>query len=333
MRRPLWTLVLLTVAAVTSLVAPSQPLAADVGFGNAGYASGFSTVAGRCWSRSYGFVGPWVGRGCFRPRACLPACGGAGFWFGGPGLGCDGFMGSSTFVGGQSVYLAPPHGGGASFFSGRIVPFALPFAGPFGGAHAVPYPVPYPVPVPWFGGVGRPEAVAAAVAAAGPVGPVPPQAPAARAVAMRPSSRSSLPQARRRAAVLVATGDRQLAEAAGDPRRFKAAADAYSRAAAAAADDPDIHIRHAIALVALGKTADAERAARRALALDGRLAGDPVGRMPGGATPLVARGENILQGIAATHPEADQSLATLVAAWTGRDAGPPMRLAAGNGHP
>jgi hypothetical protein len=143
--------------------------------------------------------------------------------------------------------------------------------------------------------------------------------------------RAAHPASRRRAVDLVATGDRQLREAAGDARRLKAAAEAYRRAAAAAADDPDIHIRHAIALTAVGRPTDADAAARRAVELDGRLGAEPGDRGPAEPSPLVARGATILREIAAAHPEADEPLAELAAAWARRGAGPLARMAAVSG--
>jgi hypothetical protein len=129
----------------------------------------------------------------------------------------------------------------------------------------------------------------------------------------------------------VATGDRQLREAGGDARRLRAAAEAYRRAAAAATDDPDIHIRHAIALEAAGRPADANAAAQRAVALDGRLGPEPGNRDPGAPAPLAARGATILREIAAADPEAEEPIARLAAAWAARAAGPLARLAAVSG--
>jgi hypothetical protein len=129
----------------------------------------------------------------------------------------------------------------------------------------------------------------------------------------------------------VATGDRQLREAGGDARRLRAAAEAYRRAAAAAADDPDIHIRHAIALDAAGRPADADAAAKRAVTLDGRLGPEPGNRRPDEPAPLVARGATILREIAAADPAAEEPIARLSAAWAARAAGPLARLAAVSG--
>jgi hypothetical protein len=86
-----------------------------------------------------------------------------------------------------------------------------------------------------------------------------------------------------------------------------------------------------IALTAVGRPADADAAARRAVELDGRLGAEPGDRGPAAASPLVARGATILREIAAAHPEADEPLAELAAAWARRGAGPLARMAAVSG--
>jgi hypothetical protein len=166
-----------------------------------------------------------------------------------------------------------------------------------------------------------------------------------RADAFQAASRSrpvSNTATRRRAATLMAAGDRHLAAAAGDSQRLRAALDAYRRAATAAADEPDAFIREALALVALGQEAAADRAIARAVAIDGRLAGaaetafadappDPVfGDRPLGApSPLATRGQAILRDVVAAarsaHDdaggEADVAathLARLASTWAGR---------------
>lgn len=334
---------LLAVLVIASVVGGSTPAQAqrwctDFGYGNGGYDAGYSMVVGRRCGWGYGGGYGCLPRfSCWRPcwRPYRGFCGAPGFSFGWPRCGFGGWFGSSSFYGTQSVYLAAPFGGGASFFSGSIVPYPVPYAVPY----AVPYPyaVPAIAPWPWFSDATARPAAAQAVAAvravagpaaraAGPRGPVviAQASPSARLRAAHPASR-------RRAADLVATGDRQLREAGGDGRRLKAAAEAYRRAAAAAADDPDIHIRHAIALVAAGRPADADAAARRAVALDGRLGAERGDRGPDEPAPVVARGATILREIAAAHPEAAESMARLAAAWTDRGAGPLARLAAVSG--
>lgn len=311
--------------------AQAQRFCRGFGYGNLGYGAGYSIAVSRGWG-GYGClprVSCW--RPCWRPYRAF--CGVPTFSYGWPGCGFGGWSGYSTSYGVQSVYLAAPFGGGASFFSGGIVPYPVPYAVPY----AVPFAIPSIAPWPWFGAVNNPPAAARALAVTRGGGvPAarmnPPADPLAIAQAS-PSARlrAAHPASRRRAADLVATGDRQLREAAGDVRRLKAAAEAYRRAAAAAADDPDIHIRHAIALVAVGRPADAEVAAGRAVTLDGRLGAAPADRGPGDPTPLVARGATILREIAAADPAAAEPMARLAAAWAERGAGPLARLAAVSG--
>lgn len=300
------------------------------GSGRIGPAAGWIVTAGRCASRGWA-VGPVHGR-CFRPvvpacswggwgwsRACgpRPLCAPA-FGFGWPGCGFGGWVGSSTFFGSQTVSINTLPGCGATFFSGAYVPYVVPYAVPY----AVPYPVPFAVPAPWFGAVGAPAAAPVVAAARQPAAPR--LAATDRAAAPRPVAAAG----RRRARELVVTGDRLLREAALDPARGRAAADAYRRAAAAAADDPDIHVRHALALVALGRHADARRAAAQAAAIDGRLAERPADPASGEPSPLVARGIAILRTIAAVEEgPLPAPLAELAAAWTGQGAGGVVRLA------
>ncbi|MBM4022285.1 MAG: hypothetical protein FJ284_08605 [Planctomycetes bacterium] len=114
-------------------------------------------VARRCWHpggwyggwRACGWTAcpPWGGYAW--PSICSPRpwC---GPWYGWPGCGGGGWYGGATFFGDQSVSLAWPAGGGATFFSGSVVPFPV--------LYAVPYGVPCPVAVPWFGAPPRPAA-------------------------------------------------------------------------------------------------------------------------------------------------------------------------------
>jgi hypothetical protein len=318
--------VLLIAGAVGSPSRAQAQFCNGFAYGNAGFGAGYSTFVSRGWG--YGGSGCFPRVACWRPcwRPCRPFCG-PGFSFGWPGYGFGGWAGSSAYYGTQSVYLSAPYGGGATFFSGGIVPYPVPYA--------VPYPVPYVAPWYWFGSNNRAPAVAGQALAVS-------QAPATRAIAPRPPVtlaqaspsarlRVAHPASRRRAADLVATGDRQLCEAAGDVRLLKAAAESYRRAAAAAADDPDIHIRHAIALAAAGRPADADAAAQRAVMLDGRLGPEPGDRGPDRAAPLVARGMTILREIAAADPAAEEPIARLAADWAQRAAGPLTRLAAVSG--
>jgi len=334
-------ILVIAVAVANPSPAEAVPWCRDFGFGNGGYAAGYSMAVARRWGWGYG------GSLCRPPVACWRPCWnpcwrpGVGAWcgpgvsYGWPGVGW-GWAGSTTFFGTQSVYLAAPIGGGAAFFSGGIVPFPVPYAVPY----AVPYPVPAFAPWPWFGAVQSPvrgQAVAIARAAPAPAvraGRVTaPQAIAAASPSVSPSVRlrAAHPASRRRAVDLVATGDRQLREAGGDAVRLKAAVETYRKAAAAAADDPDIHIRHAIALTAVGRHGDADLASRRAVALDGRLGHEAGEHQVGEPTPLAARGAAILREIAAADPDAAEPLAKIAVAWATRAAGPLARLAAVSG--
>jgi hypothetical protein len=325
----LFAALLIAGAVASPSSAHAQRFCRGFGYGNFGSGAGYSIAVGRGWGWGYGGGYACLPRvSCWRPYR--PLCGVAGYSFGWPGYGFGGWSGCSTYYGSQSVYLATPFGGGASFFSGGIVPCPVPYA--------VPYAVPYVAPWVWFGGVTAPAASAQATAAARAPNRAAAQAAAPRdpvAIAQAgPAARlrAAHPAARRRAAALVAAADRQLLEAGDDARLLRAAANVYRRAAAAAADDPDIHIRHAIALDAAGRPADADAAARRAVALDGRL--DPERgnqRGPDEAPPLLARGAAILREIAAADPEAEEPLARLAAAWAARAAGPLARLAAVSG--
>jgi hypothetical protein len=324
---------LLAAVLIAGAVASPSPAHAQRFCRGFGYGAGYGIAVGRSWGWGYGGYGCLPRFSCWRPcwRPYRAFCGVPTYSVGWPGCGFGGWSGYSSYYGTQSVYLAAPFGGGATFFSGGIVPYPVPYA--------VPYAVPYVAPWPWFGAANTPTAASQSIAVARAA-----NVPAARAAVSRdavaiaqgsPSARlrATHPASRRRAADLVATGDRQLREAGGDARRLKAAAEAYRRAAAAAADDPDIHIRHAIALTAAGRPADADAATQRAVALDGRLGAEPGNRGPDEPTPLVARGATILREIAAAAPEAEaeEPIARLAAAWAARAAGPLARLAAVSG--
>lgn len=200
------------------------------------------------------------------------------------------------------------------------VPYTVPVA------YYVPYavPIPYSFPTPWLGvnGAGRVNRGATALSR----GSLP--------------SRSSLrlatpPSARTRAARLVAEGDRQLLESRGNRQAIAAAAATYGRAAATSKDDPEIHLRHAIALAVGERRREADDAIGRAVALDGRLdlrnrdgAADP-----SAPSPLVARGLAILREIAADVPventAAAETIAVLSDRWAGRPSGPLAAIAEG----
>lgn len=265
------------------------------GYGNAGYAAGYSTFVTRR-------VG-WCGQGW-----------GSGYGYG-SGIG-------------YGYSYANCYGYGGGFFSGAIVPFPVPYGVPY----AVPYPVPYPVavPTPWFGGTSG-TAAAAAVAVASPR-PAERRGSLARQVPPRPRpvvAAATTAIARRRAAVLVAAGDQDLIASDAAPDKLAAAASAYARAAKAAQDDPDIHVRHALALVALGRQAEADAAAARAVAIDGRLAYRPGEQAVDRPSPLVERGLAILRDLGRDRGEQARDTITLVAdRWAGQAASGLAALAA-----
>lgn len=300
----------------TPTPASAQRFCRGFGYGNVGYAAGYSTFVTRraAWCGPGWGWGPRFAYGCgprwiCRPRLCGPSYyPGWGGWYGWPGCGFGGWYGSSWYSGVESVYLATPVGGGATFFSGGIVPYPVPYG--------VPYAV--PLAVPWFGATTISQPATAIAAASAP-----------RAVAARPSALprlaavvSSTPAGRIRARALVAAGDRELVTSAGDRAKLTAAAAAYGRAAAAAKDDPDIHVRHAIALAALGRQAEATAAEGRAMALDGRLAYRPGDRAADGPPPVVERGLAILRQLGDDHGEQAREAVGMVAdRWAGRPAG------------
>ncbi|MFM9057893.1 MAG: hypothetical protein ACKOSQ_02005 [Planctomycetaceae bacterium] len=313
-------------------VAAQYCVGPNFAYGNAGYGAG-SSIAGvgcRRWGTGYwsggGVCGPWWRGGCH--VGGWPTCGRGGYWLGWPGLGFGGCYGASRWGGCESVYLSVPPCGGATFFSGRQVPFVtgvVPFVGGwptnwYPGYAVGPwgwYPSAVPAPVgvgPQFGpagilpflGAGTSGGAAnAGLAAARPA--TVRQVAAARAA---PAPRLVNDAARRRAARLVAVGDRHLRAArVGVPVRVRQALDAYRRAATAAPDDPDIRVREALTLVALGDANGADAALARATAIDGRLSAapprrgdappDPVfgDRVADAPTPLAARGTAILREI------------------------------------
>lgn len=303
----------------------------------------------------------WCGPSWCGPSWCGPC------W---PGGWRGGWCGTTTWRAVDSVFLSVPAGGGATFFSGAVVPapvwgcgwgwgWGYPTnwmpgwqVGP-GGAFWTPCAVPLPAGVgPQFGPAGvmpflglsastpvmRPSGPTARVLASRDVArPVIAAAPraAGRAVAMRASNTA----ARLRAARLVEIGDRHLREAGEDAGRIGMAVDAYRRAALIAQDQPDIHVRHALALVGLGRAGPADEALSRAVAVDGRLAAPPAARggdapidavfgdRPAGEpTPLAARGAAILREIAAAGEA--PAVTRLADMWARRWQAPGAALAA-----
>lgn len=324
---------LVAAAAVGSTRVDAGEWCPTFGYGNVGFASGYGmslTRVGWCGPRfggclpAAGWCGPSWGWGC-RPLFCGPRFGWGGPWWGGWRARCY-----------ESVYLASPGWGGATFFSGGVCPYPVPYVGygyapgfpatwvpawgvPLGG---VAYPYGYGLPAaiaPQFGPAGvlpymrlagaTANPSAGAVVAAGdrraPRTTVAARVPPApqRAVAVRASNRVS----RLRAARLVALGDRDLREAERDRAKLTAALDHYRRAIAAAPDQPDHHVREAVVLEALGRRDQADEALARAVAIDGRLGagGDGAGpsdpvfdpRPADGRPALAVRGAEILAAI------------------------------------
>lgn len=351
MRRSL-CLVAVSVAIVLgswSREATAQVCYPTFGYGNAGYAAGYSfQQVGWCGPRFGGWCGPRWGGWC-GPRWggwCGPRWGGwcAPRWGGwcGPRWGCrpwgwrcgpaacwpavsygwPAWYGTTWFSSCDSVFLSAP---GGSFFSGSMVPFPT---------------VGYPVVMPGFAS-SAPMPVAT-LAAARPA--MPQVAATVRDLrARRDLARQEPPAgrgptivrasnglARLRAARLVAVGDRHLREAAGDPAKVRRAIDSYRRAATIAGDQPDTFVREAIALTALGERAQADAAMAKAVAIDGRLADlppardgarpDPVfgGRPADAPQPLAARGAALLRQIGAGAGDAEPAVAWLAGRWADR---------------
>ncbi len=292
-----------------------------VGFVNRGFGYGWGWSRGWCGPGLVGpgFVGPAYGWGF----GCRPFFGWRApcisYGYGWPGFG--GWYGGGFSSGCESVFLSVPFGGGATFFSGSVVPYPVPVWAPYG------------VPPFWFGEVSRPRAAMTAVAAS-PVQVIPaPVRPVPTAVAAAPAPRLRRPitvAARKRAAGLVTAGDRHLLASGAEPARLSAAAASYRRAVAAAADDPDLYIRQAMVLTWLGRGDEAEAACARAVALDGRLAEDE----PGQVAPLRVRGRRILQDLAADLPAGDAPARTMLAAieerWLHGDVSAPAVALAAN---
>lgn len=357
-----------TMTVATSPVFGFDPRCGSFGYGNAGYAAGYSIAYSRgisCGPRWGWGCGPRIARGCgpcgpVFPRRCW-----SDVWIGGwPTGGCHGWpwfggwYGTGWYRGCDSVFLSVPAGGGATFFSGGVVASPVPI-GWYGwpanwlpgwgvtpwGISATPFGTLLPAGVgPQFGPAGVMPFLGVTAAAAPRVTsspsahaaidprPVIAAAPTGRGVAIRASTAA----ARLRAARLVAAGDDHLRTAAGDRDRLTSALTSYRRAAAAAADQPDIHVRQAIVLVALGRAADAESSIERAIAVDGRLAEaaprlaarvdqeppfDPVfdRRPTDGGSAIARRGTEILRQIGAASPADDGRLAWLADRWSARE--------------
>lgn len=313
----------------------AQPGCGGFGFGRRSFAFGSNRVLGGGWyGAGFGWGAGWGCRPCFGWRpACGgwpvnswwgPGWGGLGYGWGWPGCGYGGWYGGVRYSGVESVFLSVPFGGGASFFSGSVVPYPVPVW------------TPYAVPVPFWLGAAPARSPRARFAASAPPSVRALPAEPTRAVAAIASPSRTVPAtsmvARRRAARLVAAGDRALAASAGGRVGMKAAEASYRRAVAAVADDPDVLIRHAVVLTLQGRNVEAAAACERAIALDGRLADRPADRRPGELPPVVARGRRILADLAGHTEVADAaaraSIAALEARWIDGAAAPVVALAA-----
>ena len=322
-------------------------------YGNVGYAAGYSTAVTR-WGWG-GWCGPrWGGWCAPRWNWCGPRWGwGCRPW----GWGCAPWYGATTWGGYDSVSLSVPVGGGATFFSGALVPY--PVYGGWGypatwvpggyGWYGYPYGTVLPSGfAPQFGpagvfpflglGASTANVNAGALVARAPTASRPVIAAAPQGGGRTALVRASTGVARLRAARLVAVGDRNLRAADGDPVRLTAALDAYRRAAAIAQDQPDIQLRQSLVLMALDRRDQADAAIGRAVAIDGRLApvpappaaglqavavADPIfGDRPAGtAPPFAVRGAAILREIAAQaggDDAAGRVVATLADRWSQR---------------
>lgn len=280
-------------------------------YGNVGYSAGYSFTqvgwggprwGGWCGPRA-GWGGGWGGPGWgYRPwgwrRWCAPPVYSYGYGCS-YGYGWPAWYGTTWFPSCGSVWMGVPFGG--TFFSGAVVPYPT---------------ISYPVAVPGFCASNTTTAPGVAtLAAQSAVTALPRTAMTAGDLRRSVAGAAAVPRAsnataRLRAARLVASGDRHLRDAGHDPARIRRALDAYRRAAAIAADQPDTHIRQAIALLAVGDRVQADAALARAAAIDGRLAagrprpvaaaGDPVfgETIAASVPPAVARGQAILRQIA-----------------------------------
>ncbi len=333
----LFVLVLALACGSHAREASAQVCLPTFGYGNVGYASGYSIqqVGGWCGPRrgwcgprwggwcgprfGYGrwgwggagggnagwggWCGPRWGWGC-RPWGWRQACYAPAYSYG-CSYGWPVSYGTSWYPACDSIFMSSP--GGGSFFSGAAIPFPT---------------VGFPGFAPGFVST-RPVSAQVANVAAAPasfpqVGQVVTtirdlrgrrglaQQGVTRSVAVRPANAVT----RLRAARLIAQGDRHLRTANGDPAHVRRAVDSYRRAAGIAGDQPDTFVREAVALVALGEHGQADAALARAVAIDGRLAGtrssddgeraaDPVfgDRPVGAASPVAARGVAVLRQI------------------------------------
>lgn len=319
-------------------------------FGSVSYGAGFAFGGTRFWSGSTILGVPFWGGGF---GACAPVwggpvwgapvfagsfCGGPAVWgggccgpaFGGPVWGFPAWQSPvSAWYGGWMA--GPARGWNLGPARGWNVPFAA--APPRGAPFADPFPVGrgrhpvvagrQPGPAPLLVA----EAVPAPRGGRGGVG-----VPAIDAAVEREIRTSNAPS-RARAARLVKAGDRHLRDAVDDPTRLAKAIDAYRRAAAIAADQPDIFLRQAIALTASGKREAAAAALSRAVAIDGRLA-DAVGGPAVGlpldvrrvATALDVRSGKLVERIFAERG-ATADANWIAKRWADRDA-PPVLVAA-----
>lgn len=317
-------------------------------FGSVSYGTGFAFGGTRFWSGSTILGVPFWGGGwggC-APVWSGPVCGApvfAGSFCGGPFLGGPAFVGPpfcgpwwgvpawrspvSAWYGGWMA--GPAQGWNVGPAWGWNIPFA---ASQPAGARLIAAPFPA-VPGHRVGGPARPVAVQFADLPATPRGGRAGVGVPAIDPSVEKAIRTSNAPSRARAARLVKAGDRHLRDAVDDPKRLAKAIDAYRRAAAIAADQPDIFLRQAIALTASGKRDAAGAALARAVAIDGRLADADGSRIaglplavPAGVTALDVRCGKLVDRIFADRREAADAN-WIAKRWADRDA-PPVLVAA-----
>jgi hypothetical protein len=308
--------------------------------GNVSYGTGFAVGGTRFWSGTTVFGVPaWGGFGGCGPVWGVPAWG--GFGWGAPGC-IGGGWGGPRFRGVGAWYGGWNPGPAWGWNPGPAPGWAIPFAGiapagvaPVGAALQQRVVAGRrPLAVDLVRGAGA-DAVGRENLGAPPID-------AAVEVAIRTSNAP----ARARAARLVALGDRHLRDAIDDPTKLPKAIDAYRRAGAIAADQPDTFLRQAIALTAAGKSSAAATALGRAVAIDGRLIEganargnaqaprkrDPVfdGLAADAVAPLVGRSSKLLSrifkapGTGGDADSGDVSDNWIARRWFGRDAEPVM---------
>ncbi len=310
-------------------------------FGSVSYGTGFAFGGTRFWSGSTILGVPFWGGGW---GGCAPVWGGpvwgapvfAGSFCGGPFWGGPAFGGPwwgvpawrspvSAWYGGWMA--GPARGWNVGPAWGWNIPFAAaqPAVVPFAAA---PFPAVGGPRLNVARGPARPVAVQLAELPEAPRGGRAGVGVPAIDPSVEKAIRTSNAPSRARAARLVKAGDKHLRDAVDDPKRLAKAIDAYRRAAAITADQPDIFLRQAIALTAAGKREAAASALARAVAIDGRLADADGGRIaglplavPAGVTALDVRSGKLVDRIFAERREAADAN-WIARRWADRGAAP-----------